>query len=76
MPHNIRVAVIGEDEDVPGLGRAILDRQIIPAGNMFLSCLLYTSGLTTDPQRGPRAARHARGTGGRAGYGYDAAKTV
>ena len=37
MPHNIRVAVIGEDEYVPRLVRAILDRQIIPAGNMFLS---------------------------------------
>ena len=37
MPHNIRVAVIGEDEYVPRLVRAILDRQIIPAGNMILS---------------------------------------
>ena len=37
MPHNIRVAVIGEDEYVPRLVRAILDQEIIPAANMYLS---------------------------------------
>lgn len=37
MPHNIRVAVIGEGEYLTRLIRAILDRQIIPAGNLILS---------------------------------------
>lgn len=37
MPHKIRVAVIGEGEYLPRLICAILDRDIIPAENMFLS---------------------------------------
>ncbi len=39
MPHNIRVAVLGEDDHVARLVRAILDQEIIPAENMFLSAL-------------------------------------
>ncbi len=37
MPHNIHVAAIGGGEYLPRLIRAILDRQIIPAGNLILS---------------------------------------
>ena len=37
MPNNVLVAVMGEGEYLPRLVRAILDKEIIPARNMFLS---------------------------------------
>lgn len=37
MPQNVMVAVLGEGEYLPRLVRAILEKEVIPARNMFLS---------------------------------------
>ncbi len=37
MSHNIRVAIIGEEEYAPGLIRAILEQQVVPPQNIYLS---------------------------------------
>ncbi len=47
MPQNIRVAVIGESEYTPRLIRAILDRKIIDAQNLFLSAKNKVAKQTT-----------------------------
>lgn len=43
MPHKIRVAVIGEGENLTRLIRAILEKQVIPANNMFISAKNQTA---------------------------------
>ena len=37
MPQNVLVSVLGEGEYLPHLVRAILEKEIIPARNLFLS---------------------------------------
>ena len=37
MPQNVLVSVLGEGEYLPHLVRAILEKEVIPARNLFLS---------------------------------------